>query len=112
VEDVLRLRDQIAALTAQLDTGFAEASRVLDPLSFKRKRTRYRGVFRSGNRYVVPFYDESGREQQRTFDSVRAARDFRLVIQVIDKAQSEDIGQGVISAPVKLGEISGWGSNP
>lgn len=112
VEDVLRLRNQIAALTAQLDAGFVEASRVLDPLSFKRKRTRYRGVFRSGSRYVVPFYDESGRERQRTFESVRAARDFRLVVQVVDKAQGEDIGQGVISAPVKLGEISGWGSNP
>jgi class 3 adenylate cyclase len=110
-EEVQRLREQIAALTDQLDKAFHEAVRVLDPLNFKRQRTRYHGVFRSGSRYVVPFYDESGRELQRTFESARAARDFHLVVEVADKAQSEQTGPSSVQA-VKLGEISGWGSNP
>ena len=38
------------------------------------------------------------------------AREFRLIVEAADKARSEygpSSGQ-----PVKLGEISGWGSNP
>jgi hypothetical protein len=33
----------------------------------------------AGSRYLVPFYDESGRELQRTFEIARGARDFRIV---------------------------------
>jgi class 3 adenylate cyclase len=104
VEEVQRLRAQIAALTDQLDAAFAEAIRVLDPVNFKRKRTRYRGVFRSGSGYVVPFYDESGREQQRTFESARAAREFRLVVRIAEKAPGEYTGPSV-----KHGELMGGG---
>jgi class 3 adenylate cyclase len=95
VESVQRLHAQISALTDQLDEGFAQAVRVLDPLSFKRRRTRYRGVFRSGSRYVVPFYDDSGIEQQRTFESAQAARDFRFLVQLTDKKQTEYAGPSI-----------------
>ena len=107
MENVQRLREQIAALTDQLDKAFADASRIFDPLTFKRRRTRYRGVFYSGSRYVVPFYDESGREQQRTFETARAARDFRLLIQVADNARSEYTGWASGSAPAPKADSVG-----
>jgi hypothetical protein len=103
VEDVQRLCDQVAALTDQLDKSFREAVRVLDPVNFKRRRTRYRGVCRSGSRYLVPFYDESGREQQRTFESARAARDFRLIVEVADKAKRDYAGPTYTHGDIEAG---------
>jgi hypothetical protein len=110
VEDVQRLRDQITSLTDQLDAAFAEPVRVLDPVNFKRKRTRYRGVFRSGSGYVVPFYDESGREQQRTFETARTAHDYRLIVEAADKGQIEYAGPTFKPGDITAAGGSGGGA--
>ena len=57
---ILSLRDRVASATAELDEALTQAAQTLDPLSFKLRRTRHRGVYRSGRKYVVPFVDTVG----------------------------------------------------
>jgi hypothetical protein len=48
-------------------------------------------------------YDESGREQQRTFESARAARDFRLIVEVADKAKRDYAGPTYTHGDIEAG---------
>jgi class 3 adenylate cyclase len=82
------LRRRVAEATAQLDEALAQATRVLDPLSFKLQRTRHRGVYRSGSKYVVPFVDTVGIDRQREFATLAEACDFREVIQRAEQAKA------------------------
>jgi class 3 adenylate cyclase len=70
-------REGIVRETARLDDAVTHAAAVVGPLAFKRRRTRCRGVYRSGGRYVVPYIDALGADQLRDFGSLSEARDFR-----------------------------------
>ena len=67
-------------------------------MSFKLKRTRHRGVYRSGPRFVVPFTDDAGNDRQRVFQTLDEARQFRLVVIAAERARED------YDAP--------WGSGP
>jgi len=78
---IVSLRERVVAATAELDEALAQATRTLDPLSFKLQRTRHRGVYRSGSKYVVLFVDTVGLDRQRVFYTRAEARAFSEVIQ-------------------------------
>jgi class 3 adenylate cyclase len=81
------LRERVEAATGELDAAVTDAASMLDPLSFRLRRTRYRGVYRSGSRYVVPFVDELGADRRREFDTVAQARDFRAAVHIVGTTQ-------------------------
>jgi class 3 adenylate cyclase len=67
-----RLRLATQALAAALET----ARRRLDVVSAKLRRTRHSGVYRSGEQFVVPYFDEVGIERREAFDSLPDAMAF------------------------------------
>jgi len=81
------LRDHLSAATDELDRALAAAARALDPLSFKLRRTRYRGVYRASIGYIVPYTDEHGRDRPREFDTLAQAREFKTGLRLTEKAQ-------------------------
>jgi class 3 adenylate cyclase len=85
---IASLRERLAAATAQLDEALALAASSLDPLSFKLKRTRHRGVYRSGRKFVVPFVDTVGIDRRREFATVGEACDFKDAIRRAEKAEN------------------------
>jgi hypothetical protein len=87
--EITLLRDQLTASTDELDQALASAARALDPLSFKLRRTRYRGVYRSGARYIVPYTDEHGRDRSRDFDTLAEAQEFKRALRIARAARRE-----------------------
>ena len=75
---LLAFRGRIVAGTTTLDDTVTTAAAVVDPLSFKLKRTRSRGVYRSGDRYLVPYTDNLGTDRVRDFGTRSEARGFRF----------------------------------
>jgi class 3 adenylate cyclase len=86
--EIAALRTQVVSSTDALDEALARAARLLDPLSYKLRRTRYRGVFRTGHKYVVPYVDSLGRDRRQEFETLFEARDFRAGIRTAEKAKS------------------------
>jgi len=61
-------------------------------MNLKLRRTRYRRVFRPGERYIVPYYDEVGVEYRKEFQSRDAARSFRWSVRFAQKNKGEYTG--------------------
>jgi class 3 adenylate cyclase len=80
------LKERLAAATADIDAAVEEAARRIDPMSLKLARTRHRGVYRSGPRYVVMFVDPLGDERSREFETLAEARNFRAALRITAKA--------------------------
>ena len=91
---IASLRQRVTAATSQLDDAAAGAAATLDPASFKVQRTRRPGVYRSGGKYVVPFWDELGGERRSEFETVEEARAFRAALRLAEKRQQEYTGPG------------------
>jgi class 3 adenylate cyclase len=83
-----RSREMIVLGTARLDDAVTHAAAVVGPLAFKRRRTRCRGVYRSGGRYVVPYIDSIGADRMRDFATLGQARDFRDAVRAGRKSIS------------------------
>jgi class 3 adenylate cyclase len=78
------LRDAASELSARLhehtealDGLAAELQAAIGWSAARLRRTLGRGVYRSGDRFVVPFYDEVGVEHIAEFDAFSSAREFR-----------------------------------
>lgn len=99
------LRERVAAATVLLDEALAQAASALNQLSFKLQRTRHRGVYRSGSKYVVPFVDTVGIDRRREFETLGEARNFRAALRVAEKKQTEYTGPSF-----KGHDVSGGGS--
>lgn len=82
------LRTRIAATIDALDDAVTKAAAVLDPLAFKLARTRSRGVYRSGDRYIVPYIDDLGADRVRAFATRAQARDFRNALRAQRRART------------------------
>jgi hypothetical protein len=65
---------RVRAQSADLEGSLAEVRSQLGLMDLKLRRTRFRGVFRSGERYVVPYYDEVGVEHRKEFPTREEAR--------------------------------------
>jgi len=78
--EVASLSERVAAATARLDGALVRAASLLDPYSFKLQRTRHRGVYRLGQKYVVPFADTVGIDRVREFATLAEACGFREVV--------------------------------
>jgi len=85
--DLAVIRDRVADTTEALDDALTSAAAALDPLCFKLTRTRHRGVYRSGRRYLVPFVDSLGADRSRDFDSLPEARAFRATVKIAEDAK-------------------------
>jgi class 3 adenylate cyclase len=87
--EITQLRDQLSAATDELDHALASAARALDPLSYKLSRTRHRGVYRTGSRYIVPYTDEHGRDRTRDLDTLSQAHQFKRALRIAHQARRE-----------------------
>jgi class 3 adenylate cyclase len=97
------VRRDVRALTSELDRAL-EAASVAVKAAGRLRRTRRRGIYRLGDRYVVPSFDEVGIEHEDEFDTVAAARAFRDARRHAEKRQIEYPG-----APHDFGDPSGAG---
>jgi class 3 adenylate cyclase len=79
------LHQRVATATAALDDTSTRAAAVLSPASFKLKRTRHRGIFGSGGRYLVPYRDDAGTEQVGDFGTLAEAKAFRPQARAAEK---------------------------
>jgi class 3 adenylate cyclase len=76
-QEIASLHTLVTTQTAALDHAFTKAATTLTAASLKLTRTRHRGIYRSdAAHYVVLYYDESGCEREREFDTPTAARSF------------------------------------
>jgi class 3 adenylate cyclase len=92
-EDVETLRRDVHALSAELDTALVRARSDQAQTALRLRRTRHRGVYRVGDRYVVPYVDSLGIERRRTCETPAQARDFRESLERAAKAQGDFAGQ-------------------
>ena len=85
----------------------------LNPLCYKLNRTRYRGVYRSSGRYVVPYIDTLGAERLRDFESLTDARNFRAACRITERlgdrsqpnlGRGSEYGGGVVVVVVVVGD--------
>ena len=79
---VLALTGRVADATTVLDDSVTTAAALVDPLSFKLARTRSRGVYRSGDRYLVPYTDNLGTDRVQDFATRAEGRRFRLATRI------------------------------
>jgi class 3 adenylate cyclase len=92
------------AAETELQSRLAKAREALGDEGIVLKHTRHRGVFRAGNRYVVPFFDELGIEQRRTFGSLGEAHAFKRTLRL------EDAPAEFTDSSVMTTDRSPWGS--
>lgn len=84
------LRARLQATERELTSTLDKVRGVLGKHGIALKRTRHRGVFRVGSRYVVPFLDEVGIEQRPEFSSLEEASLFRRMVRLIDRGREEE----------------------
>ena len=82
------------AQAADLDDALAETRSQIGLMELKLRRTRLRGVFRHGARYIVPYYDEVGLEHRKEFQTRREARSLRWTMRFAQKQKSEYTNAG------------------
>jgi hypothetical protein len=83
---------RVGARSADLDSALATVRSQLGLMDLKLRRTRFRGVFRHGERYVVPYYDEVGVEHRKEFQTPAEARSFRWTVRFAQKQKSRYSG--------------------
>ena len=86
---------RVRAQTADLEGAIATARSQLGLMDLKLRQTRFRGVFRHGERYVVPYYDEVGVEHRKEFQTREEARSFRWTVRFAQKQKREYAGPSV-----------------
>ena len=75
-----RLSEELIGLGRHIQTATGELDQALEPVrslastNMKLRRTLYRGVYASGDRYVVPYFDGLGIEQRPKFETLGEAR--------------------------------------
>jgi class 3 adenylate cyclase len=80
------MRRDVRGLTSDLDRALEAASGAVKAAG-KLRRTRRRGIYRMGDRYVVPYFDEVGIEHESEFETIAAARAFRDARKVDEKGR-------------------------
>ena len=90
-------RAPVRELTAELDQRFSEARAAVGTETVKLRRTRHRGVYRRGERYVVPHVDADGVERRREFETAKEARAYRTALRI--ERKREDDYEGGSHAP-------------
>ena len=82
---------RVWAQSADLDGDLEAARTALGLTDLKLRRTRSRGVFRHGERYIVPYFDEVGVEHRKEFQTRKEARSFRWSVRFAQKQRAEYI---------------------
>jgi class 3 adenylate cyclase len=81
-EPLDELTEQVAQATDRLSAALEDARLELASVAEKLRRTRSRGVYRVGEQFVVPYFDEVGVEGRRRFDSFGEAVAFRRALRI------------------------------
>jgi class 3 adenylate cyclase len=81
-----RLRTASEALESALES----ARRTLDVVSAKLRRTHHAGVFRDGERFVVPYIDEVGIERREAFENIHDAIAFDRARRIAARGDPDD----------------------
>jgi class 3 adenylate cyclase len=76
-EEIDSIAEAVDALGATLGRALEQARTDLDVRALRLRRTRVRGVYRLGDRFVVTSFDELGGERRDEFSSLAEARTFR-----------------------------------
>jgi class 3 adenylate cyclase len=87
--DIEGLRARIRTDEREVQARLDEVRTALGDLGVALKRTRHRGVFRVGNRFVVPFFNEVGIEERREFSSLAEAHSFRRSVRLRERGAEE-----------------------
>ena len=100
-------RGDVRALAAELDRGLESAAAAVEARG-TLTRTRCRGVYRRGDRYVVPYFDEVGIEHENAFETLAAARAFRDARRVDDKGTTDFVPGDHVPRDSFPGNTGGW----
>ncbi len=95
------------AAAYELQDRLAKAQKALGDAGIALKHTRHRGVFSSGSRYVVPFFDELGIEQRREFASLDEAQAFRRSLRLVESEREEQYTDSSITGQRQWGAEQG-----
>jgi class 3 adenylate cyclase len=97
------IHQRVTHATVTLDDAVTFAAGRIDPLSYRLNRTRHRGIYRSGRRYIVPFIDSVGADRTRDFETLEEAANFKAAVRIADKAQ-----RAVSQLPGDSDSWKGW----
>jgi hypothetical protein len=89
IAEITALSERVRAFAADLDAELVRAT-TGEP-GLRLKRTRSRGVYRLGGRYVVPYFDEIGLACQREFETLAEARDFSGALRLSEKSSPDQV---------------------
>lgn len=99
VYEVRRLPEQAGAATtavvraaSRLRAAYVRTTPLIPPMSGKLRRTRHRGVYRLGERYVVPWFDTVGIEHREVFPTPGEAGSFARTVRLREKSQTDFTG--------------------
>ena len=79
----------VRARAANLEGALAATRSQLGLMDLKLRRTRFRGVFRYGERYVVRYHDEVGVEHRKEFQTRKEARSFHWSVRFAQEQKRE-----------------------
>jgi class 3 adenylate cyclase len=102
---------RVWAQSADLDGDLEAARTALGLTDLKLRRTRSRGVFRHGERYIVPYFDEVGVEQRKEFQTRKEARSFRWSVRFAQRQRAEYIEKFNFDKSYDSGGAGGGGSS-
>jgi class 3 adenylate cyclase len=105
--DVEALSARVRATEQELHTPLEQVRMGLGDLGVALHRTRVRGVYRVGSRYVVPFFNEVGIEEQRQFSSLDEAHSFRRSIRLAESKPEEEWVEGTMTGMRQWGGEQG-----
>ena len=85
--DLELLIDRVGSAMRELEGALEAARGELDILAARLRRTRRKGVFRLGEKFLVPYFDEVGVERRRQFESLAEAVAFRRAMRIGGRAE-------------------------
>jgi class 3 adenylate cyclase len=95
-ENIQGLRESLRTLSGELDSALSRVRNESTATVARLRRTRFRGVYRHGNRFVVRHWDETGVERRRAFETSLEARNYRRLLRRAEKAQVDYTGSGYL----------------
>ena len=107
--DLERLCEKVSASTAALDQTVTRAAAIVSPTCFKLKRTRHRGIYTSGEVYIVPYRDDAGTKQVGEFVSLVDAKRFRTETRVAERMRRVASRSGYVEAERERWKLRGGG---
>jgi class 3 adenylate cyclase len=88
---VEQVAERLELATSTLEGQTEVTAKAHDALSYRLARTRWRGVYRLDDLYVVPYHDTLGIERQPAFTDAAEARRFRDTVKLAREAKGKEL---------------------